>query len=170
MRQIAMLMVASACVSVSSVAHAQVQLRQSTNPSRSIDANTTEFTVPPDVVWKALVQSYRNAGIKVTSEDPGSYRLNFVANPAGAKIGNTKIENVTDCGGDKNSPLARTIPLMVTVRSQVVPKGEGATLQTFVEVLPIAQSGDSTASPTCKSTFALEKKLQPQIKLAFVVR
>jgi hypothetical protein len=119
--------------------------------------------VPIEPVWKAVEVAYRQAGIRPSSVDAGNYRITYVAAPAGGKIGNMKIENAFDCGGDKKAPLAATTEMSVSVSTLVRPMGEGAESVTSVVATPVPPA-DGSPAIVCRSKGTLERKLEPQLK------
>lgn len=124
--------------------------------------------VPIEAVWNGVQTAYRQNGIKATSLNGSGYQIIFLVDSAGPKVGNMKIENVFDCGGDKKSPLAKTVPLGVSVSTQV--RQTGSAVESVMRVMaipPMAKDGEEPIR--CVSKGALEKKLTPQIKLAFTV-
>jgi hypothetical protein len=125
--------------------------------------------IPIPMVWKAVEAAYKQAGVKPSFIEPSLNAMSYVASPAGKKIGNPKIVDDFDCGGDKKAPLAATIPLSVNVRTVVKEYGEGSEVTTTVVGTPIAPE-DGSVPPVCISRGKLERKLEPQIKIAFVIR
>lgn len=119
-------------------------------------------------VWRAVEIAYRQAGIRPTEVHAGGYNISYVASPAGKKIGNLKIEHVFDCGGDKKAPLAATTELAVSVSTRVRPIGDGAESATSVRATA-AVPADGSPTPVCTSKGALERRLEPQIKVKVMI-
>ncbi|MEO7997751.1 MAG: hypothetical protein ABI852_09910 [Gemmatimonadaceae bacterium] len=159
MRRLFVSAFASLCVNaiVSSVTGAQAAApARSTHP---VMVTKTVYRVNPMTVFEALAATWRSAGIKSPTVDAPNFTMSYVIKPAPLKIGNTAIERVADCGGDKKSPLAKTTPLVLMVKSEVKRTEEGAELSTTLEVFPT----DSTSTVVCLSTQVLEKKFEPNI-------
>lgn len=123
--------------------------------------------IPPDAIWKAVEVAWRQSGVKPTMSDAGNRVMSYIAAPAGKKIGNVKIENAFDCGGEKKAPLAARTELTVSVSTLVRALGDGSEVTTSVTATP-TPAADGSPAPVCKSKGTLERKLEPQVKV-FVV-
>lgn len=109
-------------------------------------------------LWPQLESVYRDNGIKPTMVDRGNYRITHVAKPAGKRIANMRIEKAVDCGGDKKAPIAASIPLAITLVSDLKEVDGGIALTTSLEAEALPTEAGGTP-PVCTSTGALEKTL-----------
>lgn len=124
--------------------------------------------VPIEAVWTGVQNAYRQNGFRASSLNIRGYQIIYLADSAGPKLGNMKIESVFDCGGDKKSPLAKTLALGVSITTQV--RQVGSTVETLTRVMAIPpEVPEGEVAPRCVSKGALEKKLTPEFKFAFTV-
>lgn len=152
---------------------AQTTLREISTASEA--AFTTEEgqvkshgAVPIEAVWNGVQNAYRQSGFRANSLNVRGYQILFVADSAGPRVGNMKMESVFDCGGDKKSPLAKTLPLGVNISTQV--RQVGSTVETVTRVIAIPPAPAEGEAPVhCVSKGVLEKRLTPQFKTKIVV-
>ena len=164
-------MIVAGALFVGARAEAQIMLDQvPTARPREVAGEPSVKGYPgmrPDMLYEASLTSFRQAGIKPQISDASNYRLLYEVSPAGPKVGGLKIENVFDCGGEKDAPLAKTLELAVSVTSAIRPSADGSEMALSVTATPTAPA-DGGPAPVCRSKGALERKLTP-VKIAFKV-
>ena len=135
------------------------------NEGRNTGPNTKTFErVEPQNTFKAVEGAYRIARVVPTTVDRADFRLLYVVSPAPKSIGNVRLKDAFDCGGDKKSPIAELVELEVTIRSEVSAYGAaGSQALTMATAKPLGNTPDGE-TPVCKSTGRLESKLEPDIR------
>jgi hypothetical protein len=124
---------------------------------------------PADNVWKSVDGVYQKLRIKTTDRSAGRRVL---ANPAFAvqkELGAFKLTELFDCGTDASGPIAANAPLVLSVQSSVKSLALGTVLSTWVEAHAAPVAGESAPQFTCRSLGTLEKELQPDKILVFVI-
>lgn len=159
MRRLVLSAFVSLCVNGLVSLEATAQAAAAAKPTHPVMVTTSIYRVNPMTVFEKLATTWRTAGIKNPVVNASGMVMTYVVTPAPKKIGNTNIERIADCGGDKKSPLAKTTPLVLMVKSEVKRLDEGAQLATTLELFP----ADSTSTVVCISTQVLERKLEPDI-------
>ena len=124
--------------------------------------------VPVEALYRNIEGAFRQVGITPSSKSVGNYQVSYAASPAGTKIGNMKIESIFDCGGDKDSPIAKTAVMAIEVTSQVRPSGDGSEVVVSVLATP-ATPADGSPTPVCKTKGTLERRLAPDMKIKVTV-
>lgn len=135
-------------------------------PTHPIVTTKTLYRLNPLSVFQALEKTWNTAGVKPPVVDAPNFTMSFKSAPMPPKFGNTAIERIVDCGGDKRSPLAKSTPLTMILRSVVKHVDDGAELATTMEVFPT----DTTSGVVCVTTGVLEKKLEPNIATGMMSR
>lgn len=131
--------------------------------TREASIASTRVPAAPDVVWQAMPQIYAALELPLTGVNDGVRVLESVQRAS--RVAGKSISTYFSCSGAYGN-LASSGDVYLTVRSQVLPEGDGS--QVRHEVQAIARpSTSSTNSVQCSSKGGLESLLAETVSKRF---
>lgn len=130
-------------------------------------ATKTVLDMPMDQAWLALDQAYAVLTIAPSERNASTHLLGNTSFKARRKLGDVRLMNALDCGGESSAPNAESYDITMSVRSQLTPNPAGGTLlQSFVEGVGRNATTNNSNPVTCYSRGGIEKRIDELVRTA----
>lgn len=147
-------------------------------PPRIVESGgTTEVYIDPDTrsvggvvagtrdaVWKALIQSYQEIGIPVTSIDEVNGILGNRVFDVSRRLNGKSLSTYLGCGSNLSGEIANNGRVRIDLLSQLRPVEGGTRVETRVIATARSNEGTSTNATTCNSTGRLEELITSLVR------
>jgi hypothetical protein len=118
------------------------------------------FKSPPDSVFAALQDVYKELGVPLTLVDPAGRAIGNQSFRTRRRLGNAPMQNYLDCGGSGGQPNAETYDISLSLVSYVQVEGAESTLITRITASGNDPSLGRGNAMACSTTGELEKRIE----------